>query len=363
MWLKLNGPNRSVPRRGHQFLLRCRAVSCEVSSSAPAAERAAVHSAATIGRTSSANARPGVPRRRDSALASEPLGWCSQPGPPPRSARGGKPQRGPKRDRAGQESRVTAEAARRFPQVRPTGCSAAWLARLLWEQEAAGSNPAIPTRSEALLGAAKVAREPWLGTIGACSMPGMGRVATDSVFFDHEGAECRDKYHRRCSGRWRGVVSLGADDTGKRIRRKVSGQTKDEVITKLRKLHNDLAKGVRPKAGYTLEQCIRDYLDDQVRRHVDLQEDHLGTIPGDDVGGATLTRMSKARTGTISFEHSAPLSGQVPPSMHWPLARRPDDRQRPSQGIRSEPPRGLRQARQAEGRSEQRRPAEGGLHG
>ena len=28
-----------------------------------------------------------------------------------------------------------------------TGCSAAWLARLLWEQEAAGSNPAIPTRS------------------------------------------------------------------------------------------------------------------------------------------------------------------------------------------------------------------------
>ena len=29
-----------------------------------------------------------------------------------------------------------------------TGCGAAWLARLLWEQEAAGSNPAIPTRSE-----------------------------------------------------------------------------------------------------------------------------------------------------------------------------------------------------------------------
>jgi hypothetical protein len=29
----------------------------------------------------------------------------------------------------------------------PPGCSAAWLARLLWEQEVAGSNPAIPTSS------------------------------------------------------------------------------------------------------------------------------------------------------------------------------------------------------------------------
>ena len=47
------------------------------------------------------------------------------------------------------------------PHVRPgdgrlrlarTGCSAAWLARLLWEQEAASSNLAIPTTNTQLSG-------------------------------------------------------------------------------------------------------------------------------------------------------------------------------------------------------------------
>ena len=43
-------------------------------------------------------------------------------------------------------------AANRYTQVR-TGCSAAWLARRVWVAEAAGSNPASPTRPE------KAARE------------------------------------------------------------------------------------------------------------------------------------------------------------------------------------------------------------
>jgi hypothetical protein len=48
-------------------------------------------------------------------------------------------------DRAGRELRVIAERSPQFPHFKGTGCGAAWLARLLWEQEAAGSNPAIPT--------------------------------------------------------------------------------------------------------------------------------------------------------------------------------------------------------------------------
>jgi hypothetical protein len=39
------------------------------------------------------------------------------------------------------------------------------------------------------------------------------------VYFDHEGSECKDRYHRRCSGRWRGEVTRGKDGQGKRKRR------------------------------------------------------------------------------------------------------------------------------------------------
>jgi hypothetical protein len=60
----------------------------------------------------------------------------------------------------------------------------------------------------------------------------------DSVYYDHK-APCRDPdEHRRCSGSWRGVISLGYGPDGRRIRRKVRGQTKTEVRDKLRDVHS-----------------------------------------------------------------------------------------------------------------------------
>jgi len=42
--------------------------------------------------------------------------------------------------------------------------------------------------------------------------------------------DCRDStLHKPCAGRWRGVVSLGFDADGKRLRRKAGGKTKAEV--------------------------------------------------------------------------------------------------------------------------------------
>ena len=56
----------------------------------------------------------------------------------------------------------------------------------------------------------------------------------DGIYFDHR-ADCRDSaLHKTCAGRWRGVISLGFDADGKRVRRKVSGKTKAEVKDRLK---------------------------------------------------------------------------------------------------------------------------------
>src|SRR6185312_9800294 len=65
---------------------------------------------------------------------------------------------------------------------------------------------------------------------------------------------------KTCSGRWRGVVSLGYAADGKRIRKKVSGQTRTEVKDKLKALHSELDAGVRTVQGYTVEAAVADWL-------------------------------------------------------------------------------------------------------
>jgi integrase len=59
-----------------------------------------------------------------------------------------------------------------------------------------------------------------------------------------------------------GAVSLGFTPDGKRIRRKVSGRTKQEVRDKLRALHQELDAGIRSSAGYTVRRAVEDWLRD-----------------------------------------------------------------------------------------------------
>jgi integrase len=86
------------------------------------------------------------------------------------------------------------------------------------------------------------------------------------------------------------VVSLGFDADGKRIRKKVSGQTKAEVKDKLKALHSDLDAGIRTTAAYTVEKAVADWLDEglpgRAAKTVEVNRDSLrpllaviGTIP------------------------------------------------------------------------------------
>ena len=58
-----------------------------------------------------------------------------------------------------------------------------------------------------------------------------------------------------------GAISLGTKQGGKRNRPTVRGRTKTEVKDKLDKLHDDIDAGIRTPATYTIEQCVKDWLD------------------------------------------------------------------------------------------------------
>jgi hypothetical protein len=102
----------------------------------------------------------------------------------------------------------------------------------------------------------------WASGIAGASRRGYGE---DGIYFDHR-ADCQDSaLHKICSGRWRGVVSLGYASDGKRIRKKVSGQTRTEVKDKLKALHSELDAGVRTVQGYTVEAAAADWLAEGAR--------------------------------------------------------------------------------------------------
>src|SRR6266568_4736955 len=82
----------------------------------------------------------------------------------------------------------------------------------------------------------------------------------DGIFFEHN-SPCRDNdRHRHCQGRWRGVISLGFDTDGKRIRRKVSGKTKAIVQDRLKALHSDVETGIRAQPNYTVRRAAEEWL-------------------------------------------------------------------------------------------------------
>jgi integrase len=96
----------------------------------------------------------------------------------------------------------------------------------------------------------------------------------DAIFFD----ETKNRYV--------GAVSLGFGPDGKRVRRKVTGRTKQDVRDKLKALHAELDRGLRTSAAYTVGQAVADWLE--------------GGLPG-----------RAERTRSVYREALAPLMGQI----------------------------------------------------
>ncbi len=78
---------------------------------------------------------------------------------------------------------------------------------------------------------------------------------------DHAGHGEDAIYFDATKNRYVGAISVGFGPDGKRIRRKVTGRTKQEVRDKLKAVHAELDRGLHTSATYTIRQAVDDWLE------------------------------------------------------------------------------------------------------
>jgi len=104
-------------------------------------------------------------------------------------------------------------------------------------------------------------------------------------------------YFAADKNRYIGAVSVGFGPDGKRLRRKVSGKTKQEVRDKLRALHAELNVGLQSSAGYTVRTAVEDWLEHGLSgrsaRTVQLYRDGVRPLT-DRLGARPLRKLSAA---------------------------------------------------------------------
>jgi hypothetical protein len=104
-------------------------------------------------------------------------------------------------------------------------------------------------------------------------------------------------YFAADKNRYIGAISVGFGPDGKRLRRKVSGKTKQEVRDKLKALHAELDIGLQPAVGYTVQAAVDDWLEHGLSgrsaRTIQLYRDGVRPLT-DRLGNRPLRKLSAA---------------------------------------------------------------------
>jgi len=131
-------------------------------------------------------------------------------------------------------------------------------------------------------------------------------------------------YFDAAKNRYIGAVSLGYEADGRRVRRKVSGKTKQEVRHKLRELHSDLDAGVHTPASYTVRAAVDDWLAEglsgRAPKTVSTQREVLEPLL-DIIGAVPLRQLSAANVRSALKDLAATRATRTVAMAHAGLAR------------------------------------------
>jgi integrase len=131
-------------------------------------------------------------------------------------------------------------------------------------------------------------------------------------------------YFDAAKNRYIGAVSLGYEADGRRVRRKVSGKTKQEVRRKLKELHSDLDAGVHSPASYTVRAAVDDWLAEglsgRAPKTVSTQREVLEPLL-DIIGAVPLRQLSAANVRSALKDLAATRATRTVAMTHAGLAR------------------------------------------
>jgi integrase len=131
-------------------------------------------------------------------------------------------------------------------------------------------------------------------------------------------------YFDAAKNRYIGAVSLGYEADGRRVRRKVSGKTKQEVRHKLKELHSDLDAGVHSPASYTVRAAVDDWLAEglsgRAPKTVSTQREVLEPLL-DIIGAVPLRQLSAANVRSALKDLAATRATRTVAMTHAGLAR------------------------------------------